>query len=73
MHVKSKHWDWSRQSFGDIFQVVKDIEENLRQRQEEFDAAHDDLSRMKLREALAKYAHALGIECDYWKQKSAIK
>ncbi|XP_027174437.1 uncharacterized protein LOC113774066 [Coffea eugenioides] len=73
MHVKSKLQDWSRQSFGDIFQAVKDTEENLRQRQEEFDAARDDLSRMKLEEARAKYAHALGVECDYCKQKSAIK
>ena len=44
------------QSFGDIFQAVKDTEENLRQRQAEFDMVYDDLSRVKLGEARTKHA-----------------
>ena len=65
MHVKSKLRDWNRQSFGDIFQAVKDTEDILRQQQEKFEAARDDLSRIRLGEARAKHAQALSVECDY--------
>nr|XP_027096084.1 uncharacterized protein LOC113715980 [Coffea arabica] len=71
--VKHKLRCWSRQSFGDIFQTVQVAEETLRHCQEEFDAARDDSSRMQLREAQARYARALGVECEYWRQKSAIR
>ncbi|XP_027083688.2 uncharacterized protein [Coffea arabica] len=73
LNVKRSLRFWNNRSFGHIFRAVTQAEEELRDRQVEFDATQDDVSRACLGEAKARHARALAIECDYWTQKSSIK
>ena len=57
---------WSRQTFGNIFQGIKEVEELLRKSEEEFDTRWDEIVKGKLGEARAGYARALAVECEFW-------
>ena len=56
---------WSKQIFGNIFQGVKDAEEWLRQRGEEFDTRRDKAAKGNLGEARPGSARALAVECEF--------
>ena len=72
-NTKDRFRQWNRDSFGKIFQKVRDAEVLLHQRELAYDVARDEISRASLGEARVIHAHALAVECDYWRQKSAIK
>ncbi|XP_027178008.1 uncharacterized protein LOC113777167 [Coffea eugenioides] len=71
--VRNRLRQWSRETFGDIASRVKEAEGVYRQWEEEYDRNRDDTSRTLLNEARAVYTRELGIECEFWRQKSAIK
>nr|XP_027120463.1 uncharacterized protein LOC113737428 [Coffea arabica] len=52
---------------------VKDAEDIMKQREEEFDTSRDPAARASLEEAKAVYARNLAAECAYWRQKAGIK
>ncbi|XP_027171434.1 uncharacterized protein LOC113771000 [Coffea eugenioides] len=71
--VKKRLREWSRETFGDIPSRVKAAEAIYRQREEDYDRDRDDISRSRLNEARATYTRELATECEFWRQKSAVK
>ena len=48
-------------------------EQALKQCDEEYDQYCNLQSKLRLREAMARHARTLAIECDFWREKSRIK
>ena len=70
-------WDklkqWNREVFGNVSSKVVEAEQELKQRESEYDLIRDEESTIHLHEARAIYNWALSIECEFWHQKAGIK
>nr|XP_027068031.1 uncharacterized protein LOC113693644 [Coffea arabica] len=64
---------WNVQTFGNIFTNVRAAAAVMKQREEQFDAARDSVSRAALEEANAVFARSLALEGEFWRQKAGIK
>ena len=73
MHTRRQLRSWNRESFGNIFSRVRQAEEVLRSKERDYDAQRDESSKIALHEARAVYTKELAIECEYWRQKSAVR
>lgn len=74
MNTKAKLWDLNiKVVYGNIFQRVTEMEQLFKQREEEYDTLWNKESKLSRREAQASHARTLSIECDFWRQKVAIK
>ncbi|XP_071902386.1 uncharacterized protein [Coffea arabica] len=71
--VKEELRIWNRETFGDIPTRVKIAESNYRLREAEYDRSRDEVARSLLHEARATYNRELAIECEFWKQKAALR
>lgn len=71
--LRKKLREWNRSTFGNIFSRVKEAEAVLQLREREFDLARDEDSKIRLNEARALHAREMSVECEFWRQKAAIK
>ncbi|VFQ85780.1 unnamed protein product, partial [Cuscuta campestris] len=64
---------WSKETFGDIFQAVKDAESKEMKAQEDFEGNPRDELRTLANKANAELIETTNRETQYWKQKAHIK
>ncbi|VFQ71288.1 unnamed protein product [Cuscuta campestris] len=64
---------WSKETFGDIFQAVKDAESKAMKAQEDFEGNPRDELRTLANKANAELIETTNTETQYWKQKAHIK
>ncbi|KAH0771678.1 hypothetical protein KY290_015659 [Solanum tuberosum] len=65
--------NWSRREFGDIFTLVKEYEEQVRQAEEEVMMNNTEANRAKLHHCNAKYIKYLKLESFILKQKTQLQ
>ena len=61
---------WSKESFGDIFQMVRDAEKMLSQAEIAHEQGSSDHLLVELLEAQARLRNGLKIEEGFWRQKA---
>ncbi|XP_060211660.1 uncharacterized protein LOC132639209 [Lycium barbarum] len=61
---------WSRSTYGDFFQKVKNMEEVVKAHEAMFKANPSFVHREKLMKVNAEYTQVLAVKEEYWKQKS---
>ena len=71
--VRTKLRGWSREVFGNITSRVKTTEATYRLREEEYDRCRNEATRFCLNAARADYNRELAVECEFWRQKAAVK
>ncbi|KAK6131947.1 hypothetical protein DH2020_034308 [Rehmannia glutinosa] len=64
---------WNKSVFGNIFDNVKIMEEEVANRESVFDNDPSDSNRMLMKESYARLARAMSVEEDYWRQKAACR
>ena len=64
---------WSKQQFGDIFQIIRQHEIEVQQKKVLYEANPMDETRIDFHRAQARLLQSLRIQEDYWCQKGAIK
>ncbi|XP_071905711.1 uncharacterized protein [Coffea arabica] len=64
---------WNVDVFGNVSQRVKVAADNLLAKELLYDQNGDVLSRSAVHEARALHSRELALECEFWRQKAAIK
>ncbi|XP_027156871.1 uncharacterized protein LOC113758040 [Coffea eugenioides] len=64
---------WNGRVFGNVSQRVQVAADNLLAKEILYDQNRDTLSRMAVHEARAVHSRELALECEFWRQKAAIK
>ncbi|XP_027124270.2 uncharacterized protein [Coffea arabica] len=64
---------WNVDVFGNVSQRVKVAADNLLAKELLYDQNRDVLSRSAVHEARALHSRELALECEFWRQKAAIK
>ncbi|XP_027062808.1 uncharacterized protein [Coffea arabica] len=64
---------WNVGVFGNVSQRVQVAADNLLAKEILYDQNRDTLSRMAVHEARAVHSRELALECEFWRQKAAIK
>ncbi|XP_071926168.1 uncharacterized protein [Coffea arabica] len=64
---------WNVEVFGNVSQRVKQAADNLLAKEILYDQNRDMVSRTAVHEARAFHSRELALECEFWRQKAAIK
>ncbi|XP_071940756.1 uncharacterized protein [Coffea arabica] len=64
---------WSREHFGDIFQVVRQHEVEVQQKEVIYETHQTEETRAELHRAQGRLLHSLRIQEDYWRQKARLR
>ncbi|XP_071920617.1 uncharacterized protein [Coffea arabica] len=64
---------WNVEVFGNVSQRVKQAADNLLAKKILYDQNRDTVSRTAVHEARALHSRELALECEFWRQKAAIK
>nr|XP_027090418.1 uncharacterized protein LOC113711451 [Coffea arabica] len=64
---------WNVEVFGNVSQRVKQAADNLLAKEILYDQNRDTVSRTAVHEARALHSRELALECEFWRQKAAIK
>ncbi|XP_027155903.1 uncharacterized protein LOC113756420, partial [Coffea eugenioides] len=64
---------WNVEVFGNVSQRVKQAADNLLAKEILYDQNRDTVSRTAVHEARALHSRELELECEFWRQKAAIK
>lgn len=64
---------WNKYVFGNIFDRVDEVEQEVIVCEEEFGHSLDNTTLLNLKHSQARLAQALAIEEDFWRQKSGCK
>ena len=71
--VKQALKQWSKLSFGDIFEVVRCAEREVVDVETKYDLDPTNQLRCELHHARARLRHALTIREGFWRQKARVK
>ncbi|XP_059301818.1 uncharacterized protein LOC132053727 [Lycium ferocissimum] len=64
---------WSRNTYGNIFQQIATIEDTIKVKELQFENNASRENRMQLHQAQAELTRFLHLEEEYWKQKAGMK
>ncbi|XP_027151252.1 uncharacterized protein LOC113751439 [Coffea eugenioides] len=73
MNVRHHLKQWNREVFGNVTSNVAQAEQELKQREGDYDTHRTDEYKLRLHEARARYNRELAVECAFWRQKAGIK
>nr|XP_027088617.1 uncharacterized protein LOC113709968 [Coffea arabica] len=71
--VKTALRQWSKVSFGDIFEVARSAEREVMEAETRYDLDTMELLRSDLHHARARLRYALNIEESFWQQKARVR